>query len=96
MSFKVSFHVIFLMIYVQMTSERTSSIISENVGTEDLDALVVELKSSLKKKFSCKRKSSDFNVVYDAETGEKVTSSRKRSQKSKHVPNINQASGKYL
>ena len=81
-----------------MTSKKTSSIISENVDTEDLDALAVEFKSSLKKKFPCKRRrSSDFNVVYDVETGEKVTaaSSRKRSQKSKRLPNIHQASGKY-
>lgn len=80
-----------------MTSKRTSSVISENVGTEDLDVLAVELKSSLKKHFPCKRRRpSDFNVVYDPETGEKVTSSRKRPQKSKRLPNINLVGGKYM
>ena len=80
---------------VIMISKRTSTAISDN-GEDDLEALQVQLKDSLRKNFPpYKRyKRFDFNVVYDPVTGKRVTSSRRKSCKPKHLPSQNQANRK--
>ena len=72
-----------------MTSKRTSTAISDDVQ-EDMDALEVELKSSLRKTIPSKRnRPSDFNVSYDARSGKRVTTGRKKSCKPKRLPKAN-------
>ena len=70
-----------------MTSKRTHTVITDNVE-EDLDVLEFQLKNSLRKNFlPCKRsKPSDFNIVYESESGKRVTTSKKRSSKRKYLP----------
>ena len=64
-----------------MTSKRTSTAISNDVQ-EDLDVLEFELKNSLRKSFPAnKRRTSGFDVSYDANSGRRLTSSRKKSCK---------------
>lgn len=77
-----------------MISKRTSTAISDS-GENDLDALEVQLKHSLRKNFPYKKyKASDFNIRYDPVTGKRVTSSPRKSCKPNRFPSQNQANRK--
>ena len=70
-----------------MTSKRTSIPISDT-GQEDVEALHAQFEASIKRNNLPKRRvCSTFEVRYDAATGERITSSRKRPRKRKPVEN---------